>query len=157
MNPLKLLVFLLIFTNTFSQKPKIEKISISYNNSARIGHMSKVYIVLSDNKLYGDKTVTVYITIDEENKNSFEISKEIFNKFIVEVLKIKPKDVILNNSNLFPMDAPTTSLSFGDYERSVTYSVYGLSKEDENTSRKKMLKIVQRILEIGNIKIPGIN
>lgn len=157
MNILKLFVFFLIPINAFSQNLDIEKISVSYSNSARIGNKSKIYIALAENNLNSNKTVTVYINIDDENKDSFEISKNILKKIIKEILKIKPKDVIFDDTNLFTMDAATTTLSFGANLREVSYSVYGLSKADEKTSRKKMLEIVQEILEIGNIKIPEIN
>jgi hypothetical protein len=157
MNLLKSLVFILFFSNSFSQKLDIKQISVSYINSARIGNNSNIRIALADNNLYSEKTVTVYIYIDDKTKDSFEISKAIFNKIVKQILKIKPKDIILNDTNFFTMDAATTTLSFGAYIREVSYSVYDLSKADEKTSKKKMLKIVQQILEIGKIKIPEIN
>lgn len=157
MKLLKLFFFLIVSVTSFSQELKIDTISLSYDHSsAYFGPMNEVSIVFAINDAYIGN-VTVYITIDKKKKDTFEISREKFKEISDDILIIKPKDFLFDEKLLFPLDAPTISLSFGYFTRSITYAAYGLSKNEENSTRKDFLKIIQKILEIADVKIVGIN
>jgi hypothetical protein len=117
--------------------------------------MKEVYIVLALNDKYG-KEITVYVTIDENKTTSFELPLEKLVEISNEILKLKPEDII-EDTNLIALDAATTSLSFGNLWKTVTYSVYALDNGDENSTRREFLKVVNKILEIANVKIRGLN
>jgi len=156
MKSLIIVLFLILSTKSFSQNIKIENVTLSYNHSIYRGTMNKVYIVLALNDLYS-KFITVYVTIDKDETKSFELPLEKLVEISNEILTIKPDDIIFDDTNSLALDAPTISLSFSKSLKSVTYSVNALSKDDENSTRKGFLKIVQKILEIGDVKIRGIN
>ena len=152
---LKVLLFILISIKSFSQDVKIDKITLSYDRSSIYnGPMKEVQIALGEDIF---NKMSVYIYIDGKFKENFEISKEIFSEICKQILAIKPQDVFFDDTGLFAMDASSTSLTFGYFTRSVSYNIYALDKNDENSSRKDLLKIVQKMLEIAEIKIKEIN
>lgn len=156
MKSLYLILFFLLSSKSNSQDLKIQIVKFSYHQtSVYQGPMKEVYIVLALNDKYG-KEITVYVTIDENKTTSFELPLEKLVEISNEILKLKPEDII-EDTNLIALDAATTSLSFGNLWQTVTYSVYDLDNGDENSTRREFLKVINKILEIANVKIRGLN
>ena len=72
-----------------------------------------------------------------------------------KLIKLKPEDII-KNAPMY-LDATSTRISFSVNMNRVSYSVSGLSKGDEKTSRKDFLEVAKMILEIVEIKIEDLN
>jgi len=156
MKSLYIILLLFLSAKSFSQDVKIQNVTLSYHQTSIYrGPMKDVNIVLALNDRYG-KEITVYVTIDENKTTSFELPLEKLVEISNGILKLKPEDIIFD-SDSFALDAATTSLSFGNSWKTVTYSVYALDNSNENSTRREFLKIVNRILELANVKIRGLN
>ena len=154
MSKIRISILLIVLSNLylFCQKPKIDAIKFEYENDIKSNSYIRIAFYSMD--AYS-KTILGDMEVKSE-KSKIEIPFEKFKEIRDDFFKLSPKDIIKNDS-LFVMDGATINLSYTNYDNTITYSCFALSKSDETTSRQDLLAIVRKILQIADIKIREIN
>lgn len=138
----------------YSQNHKIDRVFLEYSRgSSYIGANNTIRLSIASSDV-NNKFIDVFGAVDKKEFRT-HISIEKFEAICKKLMKLNPKDIILD-APLY-MDASTTEISFGIFLNKITYSVSGLSKGDEKTSRNNFLEVVKMILETTDIKIPDVN
>lgn len=153
MKKITFIIILLSFLKVYSQNDIINHFILEYDGGINRCRNNKIRLSIMSPD-FNDKFTDVFATVDKKEFKT-QISKEKYVTICEKLINLNPKDII-EDAQLY-LDSTTTSLTFGVYSNHVTYSVSGLSKGDENTSRKHFLEVVIMILEIADIKIQYIN
>ena len=155
---MKTLIIFLITSLSFSvnaQNDKIDFIEFEY---------SCPHIVFSGVEISIYQTLNIdeyeikakYYNRTKQVEKQLYIKSAEFNKLIKQFRKIKNVDII--NSYESGLDGATTSVKVSSsFNNSIEYSIWGLHKSQTKSKSKELLKMIQLILNISNVKIDDFN
>jgi len=147
----KILLFLLINFSAYSQSDKITHIELSYRHSMQ-NFATSVKIESS----YINKTEPVKLKacVGKKCRDTI-LSRESLDKIYLAVINIEPKNLVAGFED--GGDGAVTTIKFGSYPNDISYSLWGVYKDDPLFIPVDFLKAAQLILEAAKLKIEDIN
>lgn len=154
-----LLIFIitLFFSSLKAQENKIDYINFEYYHSIIVGSRVEIKIGESFEQKNTYEVNVKYHEFRNQVEKTFKITSGEFSRIINQFKKIKNEDLIESFES--GLDGGETSIEIGQYfsTNTIKYSIWGLHKSQSNTKFKELLKTVQMILKVAEIKIKDFN
>ncbi|AWA31102.1 hypothetical protein HYN48_13950 [Flavobacterium magnum] len=147
----KLLFFLFMNLSIYAQSDKINYIELIYEHSWQNFATS---VRIESSFVNNAEPVKLRACVGEKCRDTL-LSRESFDKLYNAVINIEPKKM----AEGFEIggDGAVTTIKFGSLSNNISYSIWGVDKDDAIFTFTDFLKAAQLILEFAKLKIEEIN